>query len=52
MKKAKRTTNGKAAKAAMGKSLQWRKQQEILKLFGTIEFYENYDYKRERKRKR
>jgi hypothetical protein len=52
MKSSKRTTKGKPAKAAIGKSLQWRKQQEILKLFGTIEYYENYDYKRERKRKR
>ncbi|HTB93876.1 MAG TPA: hypothetical protein VK728_13665 [Candidatus Sulfotelmatobacter sp.] len=52
MKSSKRTTKGKPAKATNGKSLQWRKQQEILKLFGTIEFYENYDYKRERRRKR
>jgi hypothetical protein len=43
MKSSKRTTKGKPAKAAIGKSLQWRKQQEILKLFGTIEYYENYD---------
>ena len=52
MKSSKRTTKRKTAKTAIGKSLQWRKQQEILKLFGTIEYYENYDYKRERKRKR
>jgi len=55
MKSSKRTTKGKTAKvakAAIGKSLQWRKQQEILKLFGTIEYYEKYDDKRERNRKR
>jgi hypothetical protein len=51
-KSSKRTTKGKAAKAAIGKSLEWRNQQKILKLFGTIEYYENYDYKRERRRKR
>ena len=52
MKSSKRTTKGQTAKAAIGKSLQWRKQQKILKLFGTIEYYEKYDYKRERNRKR
>ena len=53
-KLSKRTTKGKAAEAeaSFGKSLEWRNQQEILKLFGTIEYYEKYDYKRERRRKR
>jgi len=52
MKSSKLTTKGKTEKAGIGKSLQWRKQQEIPKLFGTIDYYEKYDYKRERKRKR
>ncbi len=52
MKSSKGATKGKTAKAAIGKSLQWRNQQKILKLFGTIEYYEEHDYKRERKRKR
>jgi hypothetical protein len=51
-KSSKRTTKGKPAEATFGKSLEWRNQQKILKLFGTIEYYESYDYKRERKRKR
>jgi hypothetical protein len=52
MKSPKRTMKGKAAKATIGKSLEWRNQQSIRKLFGTIDYYEDYDYKRERRRKR
>jgi hypothetical protein len=51
-KSSKRATKGKAAEAAVGKSLELRNQQKILKLFGTIQYYEKYDYKRERERKR
>ena len=39
-------------KAAIGKSLEWSKQQRIRELFGIIECYEEYDYKRERTRER
>ena len=52
MKSSKRATKRKGARTGIGKFLEWRKQQKILKLFGTIEYYEDYDYKRERKRKR
>ena len=51
-KKSSKRTKGKAAEVTFGKSLEWHNQQKILKLFGTIEYHENYDYKRERKRKR
>jgi hypothetical protein len=33
------------------KYIQRRKQQRILSLFGTIDYDENYDYKRERRPK-
>ena len=38
--------------AALGEYIQRRKQQGILSLFGTIEYDEAYDYKRERRWKR
>lgn len=45
-------TKKDAVNAALGEYIQRRKQQDILALFGTIEFDEAYDYKRERTRKR
>jgi Bacterial antitoxin of type II TA system, VapB len=41
-----------AVNAALDEYVRRRKQQKIVSLFGTIDYYENYDYKRERKRKR
>jgi len=38
--------------AALGEYIQRRKQQGILSLFGTIEYDQAYDYKRERRGKR
>lgn len=38
--------------AALDEYIQRRKQQDILSLFGTIDFDPSYDYKRERHRKR
>ena len=38
--------------AALEEYIQRRKQMEILKLFGTIDFDPAYDYKRERREKR
>ncbi len=38
--------------AALEEYIKGRKQQEILSLFGTIDYEPNYDYKRERKAKR
>ena len=46
-----RTKKG-AVTAALDEYIQRRKQQEILPLFGTIEYVKNYDYKKERSRKR
>lgn len=51
MKSSKKTTKEKATKVAVGKTLEWHKQQRVRELFGTIEYYEEYDYKRARKRK-
>lgn len=45
-------TKKDAVTAALDEYIQRRKQQTILKLFGTIEYDENYDYKKERVRKR
>jgi hypothetical protein len=45
-------TKKDAVNAALDEYVRRRKQQKIVSLFGTIDFYENYDYKRERKRKR
>ncbi len=38
--------------AALDECIQRREQQDILPLFGTIDYDRNYDYKRERTRKR
>lgn len=38
--------------AALIEYIQRRKQQDILGLFGTIDFDEAYDYKRERRSRR
>jgi hypothetical protein len=38
--------------AAADEYIRRRKQQDILPLFGTIEYEKNYDYKKERTRKR
>jgi hypothetical protein len=46
-----RTKKG-AVTAALDEYIARRKQQDIIKLFGTIEYDEKYDYKRERRSKR
>jgi len=38
--------------AALDEYIQRRKQQDILPLFGTIEYDSRYNYKKERRRKR
>jgi hypothetical protein len=38
--------------AALDEYIRRRKQQDILSLFGKIEYQPDYDYKRERKAKR
>ena len=45
-------TKKEAVNAALDEYVRRRKQQKIVSLFGTIDYYEDYDYKRERKRKR
>lgn len=45
-------TKKDAVNAALDEYVRRRKQQKIVSLFGTIDYYENYDYKRERRRKR
>lgn len=45
-------TKKDAVTAALDEYIQRRKQQNILSLFGTIEYDQDYDYKRERSRKR
>jgi hypothetical protein len=45
-------TKKDAVTAALDEYIQRRKQQDILPLFGTIEFDRHYDYKKERTRKR
>jgi len=45
-------TKKDAVNAALDEYIKRRQQQEILSLFGKIEYDENYDYKRERKAKR
>jgi hypothetical protein len=44
-------TKKEAVTAALDEYIQRRKQQEIISLFGTIDFDESYDYKRERRSK-
>ncbi len=45
-------TKKAAVTAALDEYIQRRKQRDILALFGTIEYESNYDYKKERNRKR
>jgi hypothetical protein len=45
-------TKKDAVNAALDEYVRRRKQQKIVSLFGTIDYDESYDYKRERKRKR
>ena len=45
-------TKREAVNAALDEYIRRRKQQRILDLFGSIEYTENYDYKRERRSKR
>jgi hypothetical protein len=44
-------TKKAAVTAALDEYIQRRKQLEIISLFGTIDFDESYDYKRERRSK-
>lgn len=44
-------TKKDAVNAALDEYIRRRKQQRIVSLFGTIDYDENYDYKRERKSK-
>ncbi len=41
-----------AVTAALDEYIQRRKQQDVISLFGTIDYDRSYDYKRERRRKR
>ena len=45
-------TKKDAVTAALDEYIQRRKQQDILPLFGTIDYQANYNYKNERRRKR
>ncbi len=45
-------TKKDAVTAALDEYIQRRKQQDILSLFGTIDYDQDYDYKRERGWKR
>jgi Bacterial antitoxin of type II TA system, VapB len=45
-------TKKETVTAALDEYIQRRKQQDILPLFGTIEYDTRYDYKQERSRKR
>jgi Arc/MetJ family transcription regulator len=45
-------TKKETVTAALDEYVRRRKQQRILSLFGTIDYDEAYDYKRERRRKR
>lgn len=45
-------TKKEAVTAALTEYVQRRKQMGILKLFGTIDYDPNYNYKEERRRKR
>jgi len=44
-------TKKETVNAALGEYVQRRKQQQILALFGTIEYDGIYDYKRERRKR-
>jgi hypothetical protein len=45
-------TKRETVSAALQEYIQHRKQQEILSLFGKMDYEPSYDYKRERKSKR
>ncbi len=45
-------TKKETVTAALDEYIRRRKQQDILRLFGTIEYEDKYDYKQERRRKR
>jgi len=45
-------TKKETVNAALDEYIRRRKQQEILSLFGKIDYHDDYDYKRERKSKR
>ena len=45
-------TKKDAVNAALDEYVRRRKQQEIISLFGTIDYDENYDYKRARRMNR
>ena len=45
-------TKKETVTAALDEYIQRRKQQEIVAAFGTIDYEEKYDYKRERRSKR
>lgn len=45
-------TKKDAVTAALDEYVQRRKQQDVLPLFGTIDYDQRYDYKRERRKKR
>lgn len=44
-------TKKETVNAALGEYVQRRKQQQILKLFGAIEYAASYDHKRERRKR-
>jgi Arc/MetJ family transcription regulator len=44
-------TKREAVNLALEEFISRRKQLNVLKLFGTIDFDQNYDYKKERSRK-
>jgi hypothetical protein len=48
----KHRTKRETVNAALLEYIQRRKQQEIVSLFGTIDYDASYDYKRERRSKR
>lgn len=45
-------TKREAVTAALDEYVRWRKQLEILELFGTVDFDLSYDYKAARRKKR
>ena len=45
-------TKKETVTAALDEYVQRRKQQRILSLFGTIDYNDTYDYKRERRKRK
>lgn len=45
-------TKKEAVTAALDEYVQYRRQLDVIKLFGTIDFDPGYDYRAERRRKR